>query len=147
MSCTDVVGFTVSLVVLAAFAWSLSRSSKVHHVGMQKELLTSLDNRVPGTLMEPVPGDDRSIEADRLKPAHNSFKEMISVTSSSFHLSRREKVEITEVVTQMDYYREHFGALKDRVAEIKEEVEWQGLPIEVLIKEAFNQLVEEGVIE
>ena len=147
MSDNVAVGFTMLLVWFATFAWSYSRSLKVHHVGIHEELLTSLDNRVPGTLMEPVPGDDRSLEADRLKPAHNSFKEMISVTSSSFHLSHSDKVMITEVVPQMNYYRDHFGVLKERLAELEDEVKWQGLPIEVLIKEAFNQLVEEGVIE
>lgn len=144
MSTMDLNDFTLLLVVTLI---GLALSYRKDLMAGLRTLRDSLDNRVAGTLMEPVPGDDRSIEADRLKPAHNSFKEMISVTSSSFHLSRREKVEITEVVPQMDYYREHFGALKDRVAELEEEVEWQGLPIEVLIKEAFNQLIEEGVIE
>lgn len=144
MPTMDLKGFTALLVVTLV---GLALSYRKELMAGCRTLRTSLDDRVLETLMEPDPCDDRQLEADRLKPAHVTLAELMAVTPSSFSLSFEEQVRIADVVPQMDHYREHFGTLKSRVAELEEEAKWQGLPVEVLIREAYDQLCEEGIIE
>ena len=144
MPTMDLKGFTALLVVTLV---GLALSYRKELMAGCRTLRSSLDDRVHETLTKPAPGDDKQLEVDRLKPAHVTLAELMAVTPSSFSLSFEEQVRIADVVPQMDHYREHFGTLKSRVTELEEEAKWQGLPIEVLIREAYDQLCEEGIIE